>query len=97
MLLAQGDLIDYPYLIDAEPTPAAYLLLCTEDYLRVYSTGAAGGVPGCKLVSVGCRFGATCKNRLGNHNPHYGSSCPAPGKHWYGCMTPSPPHWDRII
>ncbi len=43
VLWVQGDLIDYPYLIDAEPTPASYLLLCTEDYLRVYSTGALEG------------------------------------------------------
>ena len=27
----------------AEPMPAVYVLLCTEDYLRVYSTGRGGG------------------------------------------------------
>ena len=37
----QGDLTDYPYLVDSEPQPAAYVLLCTESYLRVYSTGGA--------------------------------------------------------
>lgn len=31
--------MDYPYLVDAEPQPALYLLLCCQDYLRVYSTG----------------------------------------------------------
>lgn len=38
-LLSQADLVDYPYLIDGDPTPAAYLLLCCADYLRIYSTG----------------------------------------------------------
>ncbi|KAL4431642.1 hypothetical protein ABPG77_001484 [Micractinium sp. CCAP 211/92] len=37
-LLSQADLVDYPYLIDGDPTPAAYLLLCCADYLRIYST-----------------------------------------------------------
>ncbi|EFN53326.1 hypothetical protein CHLNCDRAFT_137041 [Chlorella variabilis] len=35
-LLSQADLVDYPYLIDGDPTPAAYLLLCCADYLRLY-------------------------------------------------------------
>jgi hypothetical protein len=38
-LLSQADLVDYPYLIDGDPTPAAYLLLCCADYLRLYTTG----------------------------------------------------------
>ncbi|KAL4458921.1 hypothetical protein ABPG75_013786 [Micractinium tetrahymenae] len=37
-VLSQADLVDYPYLIDGDPTPAAYLLLCCADYLRIYST-----------------------------------------------------------
>jgi hypothetical protein len=37
--LSQADLVDYPYLIDGDPTPAAYLLLCCADYLRLYPTG----------------------------------------------------------
>jgi hypothetical protein len=37
--LSQADLLDYPYLIDGDPTPAAYLLLCCADYLRLYPTG----------------------------------------------------------
>lgn len=38
-LLSDADLIDYPFLIDGDPTPAAYLLLCCADYLRLYPTG----------------------------------------------------------
>lgn len=39
VLLSEADLVDYPYLVDGDPTPAAYLLLCCEDYLRLYPTG----------------------------------------------------------
>lgn len=31
--------VDYPYLTEAEPVPAAAALLATEGYLRVYTTG----------------------------------------------------------
>lgn len=41
-LLSQADLVDYPYLIDGDPTAASYLLLCCADYLRIYSTGGCG-------------------------------------------------------
>ncbi len=40
-LLSDADLIDYPFLIDGDPTPAAYLLLCCADYLRLYPTGVS--------------------------------------------------------
>jgi hypothetical protein len=40
-LLSAADLVDYPYLVDGDPTPAAYLLLACADYLRIYATGAA--------------------------------------------------------
>lgn len=38
-LLSDGDLVDYPYLVDGDPTPAAYLLLVCADYLRLYPAG----------------------------------------------------------
>ena len=38
-LLSEADYVDYPYLVDGEPCPAAYLLLCCADYLRIYPTG----------------------------------------------------------
>lgn len=36
-LLSQADLVDYQYLVDGDPTPAAYVLLCCDDYLRLYA------------------------------------------------------------
>lgn len=38
-MLSEGELVDYPYLVDGDPTPAAYLLLACADYLRLYPTG----------------------------------------------------------
>ncbi|PSC76739.1 R-Tomsyn-like family [Micractinium conductrix] len=36
-LLSEADLLDYPYLVDGDPSPATYLLLACADYLRVYT------------------------------------------------------------
>lgn len=54
VLLSDADLVDYPYLIDGDPQPAAFLLLCCADYLRLYSTG------GCVFAAVGKLDGRWC-------------------------------------
>ena len=50
LLLSEADYVDYPYLVDGEPCPAAYLLLCCANYLRVYPTSerAREGRPCCR-------------------------------------------------
>lgn len=42
-LLDQVDAVDYPYLQESEPAPAAHVLLATASYLRIYSTGGCVG------------------------------------------------------
>ena len=51
-LLSEADLIDYPFLIDGDPTPAAYLLLACADYLRLYPAG--GWFVWLGWAAVGC-------------------------------------------
>lgn len=76
-LLSQADLVDYPYLIDGDPTPAAYLLLCCVDYLRIYSTGAGPGVQ--QQCCLGC-------GTMQNHGA--GRGC-LHGYHWWACSCAS--------